>query len=126
MKQFTKFALVGGSGSLIGLGILWIFTELAGWYYLVSLTLALLVSVSNNYLWNSKWTFKDKKASIKGFGKYLSLSAGTLVLNLILVFILTDVIGIWYMFSAIITTGIVFLINFTLSRKYVWNSISIK
>lgn len=126
MKHFIKFALVGGSGSFIGLGILWLFTEIAGWYYLASLTLALLVSVSNNYFWNSKWTFKDKKANIKGFGKYLSLSAGTLVLNLTLVYILTDIIGLWYMLSAIITTGIVFLINFTLSRKYVWNSISIK
>lgn len=117
---------VGASGSIIGLTILWLLTELASFHYFISYAIALMVSVSSNYFWNSKWTFKGKEASIKGYFKYLSLSTTTLLLNLLLMFIFTEVIGLWYMLSAVIVTGIVFMINFIFSKKYVWSKDIVK
>ena len=113
--------IVGASGSAIGLSVLYLLTDLAGWYYLFSYVVAFALSVSNNYLWNSLWTFNGKKAHIKGYGKYVILNLATLGLNLVMVYIFTEIVGLWYMLSAVVVTAIVFLINFAVSHKYVWN-----
>jgi putative flippase GtrA len=119
--KIIKFMMVGGGGALLGLTVLWLLTDLAGFHYLSSYALAFVVSVSNNYFWNSRWTFKGKQSNIKGYARYFVLSAATLGMNMLLMYLATDVIGLWYMMSAVIITGIVFLINFLGSRKYVWN-----
>ena len=121
MKKLIKFAVVGASGTIIGLAALWIMTEKMEWYYLLAYAFAFVLSASHNYSWNSLWTFKDKQANAKGFSKYLTVSTITLGINLTLMFVLTDIIGLWYMFSAVTVTIIIFLINFLMSRRYVWN-----
>ena len=120
MRLF-KFLTVGASGTIISLTVLWLLTDLAGWHYLLSYLVCAVLSICNNYLWNSLWTFRDKQAHIKGFGKYAAISFSTLGIREIILFIFTDILGIWYMTSAVITIAIGCLINFTLSRKFVWN-----
>lgn len=116
-----KFSTVGASGAVIGLLMLYLLTDLAGWYYLASFVIASLLSITNNYIWNSLWTFKKKQANIPGYFKYLALSTITLAINTGLMFILTDILNFWYMASAIVVTILVFSINFIISRRYVWN-----
>ena len=90
-----KFALVGISGTIIKLGTLYVFTDVVGLWYLASYGVAFVLSVVSNYIWNSRWTFKNRG----GFIKYLGISGVTLSLNLGLVYLLTDIVGIWYIFS---------------------------
>ena len=52
-----KFLIVGASGSLILLALMWVLVDKLGLYYLLSLPIAYTVAVSSNYFWNSKWTF---------------------------------------------------------------------
>src|SRR4030042_3409976 len=52
-----KFCVVGGTGILLNLGVLWVLTERASLYYVVSSTLAILVATVWNYLFNNYWTF---------------------------------------------------------------------
>ena len=111
-----KFALVGISGTIIKLGALYLLTDMIGLWYLASYGVAFVLSVISNYIWNSRWTFKNRG----GFIKYLGISGVTLSLNLGLVYLLTDIVGIWYIFSGAFGVLSAFLINYTLSRKYVW------
>ena len=111
-----KFALVGISGTIIKLGALFLLTDMIGLWYLASYGVAFVLSVISNYIWNSRWTFKNRG----GFIKYLGISGVTLSLNLGLVYLLTDIVGIWYIFSGAFGVLSAFLINYTLSRKYVW------
>ena len=53
----VKFLIVGASGSVILLGLMWALVDKAGLHYLLSLPIAYTAAVSSNYFWNSKWTF---------------------------------------------------------------------
>jgi dolichol-phosphate mannosyltransferase len=121
MTRLIKFLTVGASGALIGLATLWLLTELAGWHYLLSYLVAFILSVGNNYLWNSLWTFKDKQAHFTGLSKYALVSLGTLGLREAMMYIFTDIGGIWYMASAVLVTVLAASVNFVLSRRFVWN-----
>jgi len=121
MPRLFKFLMVGASGAVISLSTLWLLTELANWHYLLSYLVAYILAVSNNYFWNSKWTFKDKKSSKTGLGKYALVGLLALGIKELSMFILTGIFGMWYMVSATIILFVVSILNFILSRKFVWN-----
>src|SRR4051812_7651106 len=66
--RFARFAIVGFSGALVDMGLLWFFGEALLWPLgaakLGSGELALL----NNFFWNDRWTFRDEANSEPGSG----------------------------------------------------------
>lgn len=117
--QFIRFALVGASGTVVMLGTLYIFTEYARLNYYLSYAIAFVLAVSNNYLWNTIWTFRQDK-SFRALSKYAGVSLFTLIVNETILFILTGIFGIWYILSAVVGVIAAFGINYTLSRRLVW------
>lgn len=121
-RRIVKFLTIGASGAVLNLAILFTCTEFFGFHYLLSYAISVTIVVTTNYILNSVWTFNDKKASFTGLGKYAGISLVTLALREIMLFILTDVFGMWYMAGACIVIGITCLMNFGLSRRLVWNT----
>jgi len=119
--RILRFMLVGALGSVIGLGSLYALTEFSGLYYLAAYPIAFILSVTNNYVWNSLWTFRRNSGAV-GWTKYVTICAFTLMLNTALMYILTDIVGLWYMFSAVLVILFVFILNYTLSKRFVWRS----
>jgi len=117
--RILRFMLVGTLGAVIGLGSLYVLTEFAGLYYLAAYIVAFILSVTNNYICNSLWTFKSNSGAV-GWTKYVTICATTLMFNSALMYILTDILGLWYMFSAVVVILLVFLLNYVLSKKFVW------
>lgn len=69
-RRFMKFAVVGGSGWLIQLGLTTFLTEgakMPSWYlfwvkvpaYVVPLAIALFITTIWNFSWNYNWTFRQ-------------------------------------------------------------------
>lgn len=56
--QLLQFGLVGASGYVVNLAVFTLAVHGADMRYQVAATLAFLVAVSNNFLWNRHWTFK--------------------------------------------------------------------
>jgi dolichol-phosphate mannosyltransferase len=118
--KFIKFACVCGSGTLLSLFILWFFTDIVGLHYLISYTISFLVVVTSNYLLNTFWTFKDKVKFRDGLLKYSATSLGTFCLRQGILYVSTDLFGIYYLLSALIATGSSFIFNYILSKRFVW------
>lgn len=57
LAQMGKFGIVGATGMVINLGILWVLTELFSIYYMYSAVVAILVAGFWNFIWNKYWTF---------------------------------------------------------------------
>ena len=125
-RRIIKFMTVGASGAIVKLSLLLGIVELTGLHYLAAYPLAFFAATANNYFWNSHWTFKEKHSDIKGYFKYCGVSLFTLGINELTLFVLSTLIGIWYIYAAIVGIGIAFIFNFTLSRSHVWNSAKIK
>jgi putative flippase GtrA len=112
--QFFKFAVVGGINTLINMGVLFIFTEYFKIYYLISAIFAFMVAVTNSFILNKIWTFKEdiKERVAKKYSKFFIISIIALLVNLFFLFLLTDVFKLYYLISQIIAICLSLWINF--------------
>ncbi|HLD98447.1 MAG TPA: GtrA family protein [Candidatus Nanoarchaeia archaeon] len=114
LLEITKFGFVGVINTLINLAVLYILTEFFGIYYLVSAIFAFLVAVTNSFILNKVWTFKEKinnKPTLK-YIKFLCISIIALLINLILLYILVEFFTVWYIYAQIVGVLFNFVINY--------------
>jgi putative flippase GtrA len=62
--QLAKFGAVGATGYVVNLGVYTALLRGAGWHYAYAATVSFLVAVTNNYLWNRVWTFRDQRGHV--------------------------------------------------------------
>ena len=62
--QLAKFATVGATGYVVNLAVYTALLRGAGWHYIYAATVSFLVAVTNNYLWNRLWTFRDQRGHV--------------------------------------------------------------
>lgn len=117
--RIIKFGLVGASGVIVNLGLLYTLTEFVELYYVIAYIISFTASVINNYAWNSLWTFQRREGML-GWFRYSSVCTSTLLLGIGLLYVLTTILNLWYMVSATIVILVVFILNYTLSRRIVW------
>lgn len=92
--QLLQFGLVGASGYVVNLAVFTVAVHGADMRYQVAATLAFLVAVSNNFLWNRHWTFKagDGRAHHQA-ARFLLVSVVAFGVGLALLTILGEVAG---------------------------------
>jgi dolichol-phosphate mannosyltransferase len=72
--RFLRFAIIGGIGVPINLGLLVALKEI-GLNYVVAVILATEIAMSINYLLNNYWTFNNRKINkLKGWARYALIS----------------------------------------------------
>src|SRR3954464_4172273 len=62
--QLAKFGAVGATGYVVNLAVYTALLRGAGWHYAYAATVSFLVAVTNNYLWNRLWTFRDQRGHV--------------------------------------------------------------
>jgi dolichol-phosphate mannosyltransferase len=92
--QLFKFGVVGGTGYVINLAVFAVLEEALGVHHILSALGAFCVAVTNNFLWNRRWTFRATEGH-PGFqaARFLTVSVLALGVNLILLYLLVDVAG---------------------------------
>jgi dolichol-phosphate mannosyltransferase len=68
-SRFVRFGIVGGTGVVVNYGCYVLFHDVLGMYDLLGLVLAIEFSIINNFIWNERWTFRDR--SQKGAALYV-------------------------------------------------------
>jgi putative flippase GtrA len=93
------------------------------WYVAATATGAFLGAIVN-FILGRHWTFTAGHGSIRAQAiRYTAVSAVSLVLNSLGVYVLTDYVGIHYAVSRAITAFVVgILFNFPLHRRFVFRS----
>ena len=118
-KRIIKFLAVGLSGTIINLLVLFFLVEFIGVLYIIGAFVAYIISITNNFFWNKYWTFNSKSKQYKEqYLKYLIISVFSLGINLMILSILVEVFGLWYMFSQVIAITIAGLNNFFWNRYW--------
>jgi dolichol-phosphate mannosyltransferase len=125
-NKLLKFLIVGGFGTIVNTFMLFTLTEFVFNNYLYSAPLAIETSIITNFLLNDNWTWKGigekgKKKSFLRLAKYNSAMICSMVINIILLFLMTSFIGIYYLISNVISIAIVTAINYLINDKIIWN-----
>lgn len=113
-KQFIKFCLVGILNTLINLIIFFILTNIFHIYYLISAVFAFLAAVTNSFILNKTWTFKEKisQNTYNKYAKFFLVSIIALVINLLILYVLVEFFNVYNMFAQLIGIASNILINF--------------
>lgn len=126
-KKIGKFGFVGLSGVLVNISFLYLFTEYMGLYYIISSIVAIEISILSNFLLNDCWTFKLKDEAdsytqnrFKRFFSFQCISIVGLIINIGILYFLTDFFGIYYLISNLIGIVIVFFWNYLINRHVTW------
>ncbi len=125
--RIFKFAVVGLSGLLVNMGLLYFFTEYLRLIYWISSIIAIEISIISNFFLNDWWTWKDreKKKFIYRFTQYhISVGITAVVANWLLLVILTEVFHIYYLLSNLIGIMVGTLANFILNDVWTFGKIS--
>lgn len=120
IKQIMRFGVVGVISFLVDYGILYVLTEKANIYYLLSAGISFTVSVVINYLLSMSWVFKSnkKRGKKEEFIIFVVLSLGGLLLNQVMMYVFVDYMNVYYLLAKIVATAIVMIYNF-ISRKLI-------
>ena len=120
IKQILRFGIVGVIAFVIDYGLMVSFVEIIHMNYIVACSISFTISTIVNYLLSMSIVFISNKKFNKyiEFLVFLILSLLGLVINGVLMVIFVDLLGIYYLLSKILVTGIVMIYNY-MSRKII-------
>ena len=124
LGSFLKFCTVGGTGIFLNLAILYALVEYGGLWYMASATASFFIVAMNNFFWNKIWTFQDRRreAGVIGrqLGKFMATSIISLSINLLILNLLVESFGLWYLLGQLIAIGVAVIVNFSLNSLWVF------
>ncbi|MEG3977072.1 glycosyltransferase [Microcoleus sp. herbarium8] len=127
MGKFLRFGAVGFSGVFVDMGVLYVLREILNWELTRSLILAAELAIISNFFWNDWWTFGDiskrqpgMKQRLKRLLKFNTICLMGLILNVLLVNVMFNFLGINEYLATLIAIAAVTLWNFWINMKLSW------
>lgn len=116
--QLFRYVFVGGTAFVVDFFFLYVFSDIFGIYYLISAVFSFIISVLVNYAMSTRWVFNQNNIEnrVVEFNLFLLISTIGLVFTEILLYFFTDICGIHYLISKIISAVIVLFWNFLARR----------
>lgn len=118
--SFLRYQVAAIIATMVDFLVLIFLTEIIAVWYVESTAIGALCGAITNFIICRYWAFANSSNHLTNqIVKYLLVSAGSLILNTLFVYLLTDYAGYNYTVSKIITAIVVAIFyNFTL-QKYV-------
>jgi len=93
--QLARFCAVGATGYVVNLATFALCTRQFGIDYRVAATMAFLVAVTNNFVWNRRWTFGLTGSARRSQAlRFLAVSTVAFAFNVVLLQLLVDLGGL--------------------------------
>ena len=123
--QLRRFVAVGAFTAGIQMLLLWLFVDIAGLNYLLGATIAIEITIILSYVLNNAWTFQASQNT--GRVEYLigllktNVVRGTAIpLQLAILYILVEWIGLLYLLGNAVAILISGLYRYVLDATWTW------
>lgn len=120
--QFWRFLIVGGLGTAFQYAILFTLTVYGGFHPLLASTIGFVTSAVANYTANRRFTFRSDIDYLAGLQRFAIIATGGLGLNAIVMASGMDLVGMNYVASQIVASGVVLLWNFQANRMWTFSA----
>lgn len=126
-EKMIKFGLVGASGIVVDMGVLFLLVSFTGVNNVVSAGLATETAIIWNFLWNDVWAFKEAgensfKSLIERALKFNAVSGVGLGIKVAVFWFLTALAGINYLLANLIGIFVVFIWNYVANVNWTWDT----
>ncbi|MBR6208437.1 MAG: GtrA family protein [Oscillospiraceae bacterium] len=117
-----SYLFVGAAATAVEWVFFWLLDSALGVQYLLATAIAFCISTFANWLLGRLWTFKDaERGNIWAeLGKIYAAAIVGLLLNLLIMWVLVDRLGLADMLSKIIATVLVFSYNFLIRKLVIY------
>lgn len=112
--RWLRFNAVGVPGFLVQVGVVSLLVE-HGVHYLAATVIALEAAILHNFLWHSRWTWRDRAGAgwPRRLGRFNAIHGATAMLNLACMAVLVDGAGLPYLLATCLSVGACSVLNFT-------------
>lgn len=124
LEQYLKFGIIGGIGAVVNTIFLYAFTEQLGIHYMISGALSIEAAIITMFFLNNKFTFRPLK---KGFKQIINglirsniIRSIGIIVQLAILYILTEYAGIMYIISNLIGILIAAIFTFYGEKNHNW------
>jgi dolichol-phosphate mannosyltransferase len=124
LQEFIKFAIVGGSGVLVNMGLLFILTRFLSVRLEIASPIAIEVSILSNFTLNNLWTFKKRNTHVPFWSRlfrYHLVTGLAGIVNYLVLLLLVNSFGLHDMLSNLIGILIGTIITYSLNSLWTWN-----
>lgn len=121
LKSFSKYALVGILGTATHLGLLYILVEFARMSPLLSTSIAFVWVVLQTYFLARSWVFRSDKKHSTSLPRFVVVSVTGFFANLGIMYVMVNVLGIWYMAAQTVTIVVIPPFNFLMNRYWTFS-----
>ncbi len=110
----ARFALVGASGVLVNLALLWLLHGQLKVHDLVAVPIAVEASILSNFLLNDRFTFHDRRHDhvLQRLAKFNAVSLVALAINFLAYALLTRGFGVHYLLAQFLAIVVAFGANY--------------
>lgn len=128
LVRYSQFCLVGGSGVLVDMVIVWLLASPAmmGLNLTLSKVIAGEVAIFNNFLWNDRWTFRGLalttwRARLRRLGKFNLICVAGVALSALLLNIEVYWFDMNLYLANLVSIVAVSFWNFLMNVKFGWH-----
>jgi len=122
--RLIPFALVGATGLVVNAAILGAATEWAKLHYVLGTWPATCGSTLWNFTLTEVWVFRDRRRPgwLKRLGLFFVMNLASLALRDPIIYGLTTGLGVYYQISNLISIGVMTLVRYVFSDRWIWRS----
>jgi putative flippase GtrA len=117
--KFLTYAIVGGGCALLNLAVLWLLTDGVGLHYLVSNMISFLALTPVGFVLQKLMTFRTPRAAAGvEWPRYFATMGSSFAANLVLMYVLVSLLGVWYLAANVVTTVLLLVANFLVNNLW--------
>lgn len=124
--QFTKFAIVGTTGTVVDFGVLNLLVILFQFNIYLANTFSFSAAVLNNFLLNRAWTFRELRGGNPAVQlvQFAIVSIGGYIINQAMMYLFIEHVHLWYNWAKAVATLVVLFWNFAGNRLWTFRGSS--
>lgn len=112
-KLFSRYLIFAGLSKIVDIGLLFILTEYAKFWYFYSAVIAYIASIFPNFFLNKYYNFNNKNKKVfRQLLLFSTISITGLIINQAIMYVLVEYYNLWYMYAKFIAMVFVMFYNF--------------
>ena len=122
-RRAIKFLMSGGSAAAINIGLLYLFTDIFGIWYLFSAVMAFMIAFVASFCFQKFWTFEDHSMdAVHGQAAiYLAVAIVNLGINTGLIYIFVEFFAVHYVLAQVFSSIAIACESFFVYRKFIFH-----
>lgn len=121
-RKLIVYIISGGTAAVVELGSLYFFKGILGLKLIPAVSLAFILAFCVSFLLQKFWTFEDRSVDQihKQATKYFIITSTNFFLNLFLMYVLVEILHVWYMLAKFLISGGIAFFSFFVYRMFVF------